>query len=189
LYWGSPQGYSEDNRTVLMVDSGHGAMAADFNGDGRLDLAVSCHTRNGTHITNSKVFYNDGHRFKHAQFVDLPTVGSHYMQRADVGNIYDRSYRETYISSIFTYNRPYTLGRLEARAQTPGKSHLEWAVRTAGSKAELERQPWRELGAEQSHKFELPAAARCLQYRAVFVSDNGDRYPVLQRVEVTFLNP
>jgi hypothetical protein len=189
LYWGSPKGYSDDNRTDLMVDSGHGAMAGDFNGDGLIDLAVSCHSRNGTHLTNSKVFYNDGHRFKHAQFVELPTIGTHYMQRADVGNIYDRSYRETYTSSVFTYDGSYARGQLEARAETPGKSHLEWAVRSAGSKAELEQQPWRELGSQLAPKFELPAAARCLQYRAVFVSDNGDRYPVLHRVEVKFLKP
>jgi len=189
LYWGGPKGFSEDNRTELMVDSGHGAMAGDFNGDGLLDLAVSCHSRNGTHLTNSKVFYNDGHRFKHAQFVNLPTVGSHYMQRADVGNIYDRSYKETYTSSVFTSDKPYTRAHLEARADIPAKSRLEWAVRAAGTESELERETWKELGTQPISTFELPAGARCLQYRAIFVSDNGDRYPILRRVEVSLSNP
>jgi hypothetical protein len=188
LYWGSAKGYSDENRTDLMVDSGHGAMAGDFNGDGLIDLAVSCHSRNGTHITNSKVFFNDGHRFKHAQFLELPTIGTHYMQRADVGNIYDRSYRESYISSVFTYDRPFTQAQLQTTADVPGKSHLEWAVRSADSKLELERQPWKNLDAKQMLKFALPGTARCMQYRAIFVSDNGDRYPVLRRVKITVSN-
>jgi hypothetical protein len=32
--------------------------------------------------------------------------------------------------------------------------------------------------------FGLRLEDRCLQYRAVFRSDNGDRYPVLDRVEI-----
>jgi hypothetical protein len=188
LYWGGTEGYSEENRTELTVDSGHGSMAGDFNGDGRIDLAVSCHSRNGTHLTNSKVFYNDGKRFKQAPWVELPTIGSHYMQRADVGNLYDRSYRETYTSSVFSWNRPCTLGRLKAIVQSPGKTRLEWAVRSADSKAELFLQPWNDLGLQSERTFELSAAARFLQYRAVFVSDNGDRYPILDRVEIALSN-
>ena len=33
-------------------------------------------------------------------------------------------------------------------------------------------------------EFALDPVDRCLQYRAVFVSDNGDRYPILDRVEI-----
>ena len=33
-------------------------------------------------------------------------------------------------------------------------------------------------------RFDLAADDRCLQYRAVFVCENGDCYPVLDRVEV-----
>jgi len=188
LYWGSSKGYSEENRTELTVDSGHGSMAADFNGDGRIDLAVSCHSRNGTHLTNSKVFYNDGKRFKRALPVELPTIGSHYMQRADVGNLYNRSYRETYTSSLFSWDRPCTLARWKSIVKAPGKSYLEWAVRSASSKMELERQPWNDLGSQSEHTFQLSNTARCLQYRAVFVSDNGDRYPILDRVELALTN-
>jgi hypothetical protein len=188
LYWGSPKGYSEGNRTELTVDSGHGSMAADFNGDGRIDLAVSCHSRNGTHLTNSKVFYNDGKRFTRSLPVELPTIGSHYMQRADVGNLYDRSYRETYTSSVFSWSRAFMSARCKASVTTPGKSHLEWAMRSAGSKVELETVPWQDLGSQSEFVFQLPATARCLQYRAVFVSDNGDRYPVLDRFELALTN-
>ena len=188
LYWGSSEGYSEQRRTELMVDSGHGSMAGDFNSDGLLDLAVACHSRNGTHLTNSKVFYNDGQRFRSARFVGLPTVGTHYMQRADVGNLYDRSYRETYTSSTFSWDQPRRLAQLKAAATAPGKSRLEWAVRSARSKLEIDREPWKNLGTQLHHSFPLLSTARCLQYRATFVSDNGDRYPILDRVELVLSN-
>jgi hypothetical protein len=73
---------------------------------------------------------------------------------------------------------------LKAIVQTPGKSRLEWAVRSAGSKTELARQPWKDLGLQSEHTFQLSAAARCLQYRAAFVSQDGDHYPILDRVEL-----
>jgi hypothetical protein len=96
LFWGSADGFLAHRRTDLMVDSGHGAVAADFNGDGLKDLAVYCHSRNGDHLTNSLVYYNDGGRFSHPHFVRLPSVGASFPLRAEVGNIYDRSYKETY---------------------------------------------------------------------------------------------
>lgn len=33
-------------------------------------------------------------------------------------------------------------------------------------------------------QFSLGAGDACLQYKAAFISDNGDRYPVLDRVEI-----
>ncbi len=192
LFWGSAQGFSELNRTDLMVDSGHAALSADFNGDGLIDLAISCHCRNGTHFANSRVYYNDGRRFTHASFVELPTVGTHYMHRADVGNIYDRTYRQTYVSSVFEWEEQRTRATLSYRAEAPGESRLEFAVRAAASVAELVKRPWLELHETNStsaqQTFRIGSRDRCMQYRAVFVSDNGDRYPALDRVEVTLSN-
>jgi hypothetical protein len=181
LFWGGPNGFSELNRTDLMQDAGDAAMAADFNGDGRMDLAVACHTRDGNHFTNSLVFYGDGARFTKSVPQKLPTVGPHYMYRNDVGSIYDRSYRKVYTSSVFTFNRACTPGSLDVQAETPGKTRMEVSWRSASTREGLATRPW------QSHpgnKFTLAPSDRYLQYRAVFVSDNGDRYPVLKRVEV-----
>lgn len=186
LYWGGPSGFLDLNRTELTVDASHGSMAADFNGDGRIDLAVCAHSKNGTHDTKSKVFYSDGHRFAHPDFVELPTIGPHYMQRADVGNTFDRSYQQTYMSPVFTWDGPWSHATLMYRADLPGRSRLEFAVRFAKSKAEMDARPWIKLGATSKSGFDLDADARCLQYRAVLISDNGDRYPALDRVEVVF---
>ena len=40
LYWGSAAGFAPRKRTILICDSAHDAMAADFDRDGRLDLLL-----------------------------------------------------------------------------------------------------------------------------------------------------
>ena len=44
LYWGGPDGFRPRRRTALINDSAADGLAADFNRDGLLDLAVVNHT-------------------------------------------------------------------------------------------------------------------------------------------------
>lgn len=182
LFWGSAHGFTDDNRTDLMQDGGHGSMAADFNADGKLDLAVACHTRNGTHLTESLIFSNDGARFRRSLPQRLPTTGPHFMQRADVGNVYDRSWRQSYVSSVFHWDGERQGVSVKWKAEVPAGSRLEMWLRSAAVRGELGSRPWVLYnGGEMA----LAPLDRFLQYRAVFLSSNGDRYPVLERVEVS----
>lgn len=181
LYWGGPEGFSTRGRTILMADSAHDALAGDFDRDGRLDLAVSSHTRDGNHHTSSRVFYNDGHRFSRPRIVDLPTIGSHWMWDQDMGHIYNRRFEQTYESSPFTWARSADAGRLNVKADTPGGSTLLFDVRSSPTADGLRSQTWRKV---ERQEFPLQAGDRVLQYRATFKSDNGDRYPILDRVEI-----
>ena len=183
LYWGSAEGYSNDNFTPLLQDSGTGTQSGDYNGDGLIDIAIACHTRGGSHHTSSRIYYNDGHRFTSPRCQLLPTLGPHNMMNADVGNQYDRRYRQTYVSSVRTWQAERTRGRLTHRAEMPGRSRLTFSVRSAPVEAQLEAAPWREAG---ETGFLLDRRDRCMQYHAVFLSDNGDRYPILDRVTIQF---
>ena len=145
-------------------------------------MAVSSHTKHGDHHTVSKVFYNDGDRFAHPKIVELPTVGAHFLWRRDIGHIYDRKYRQTYDSSVFQWDHAVGSGQLRFKAELPKGTQLKFSVRSAASQPQLQRQPWRP--ARGSHRFSTAPTDRCLQYRAVFQSDNGDRYPVLDRVSI-----
>ena len=64
LFWGSATGYDPARRTELICDSADDALAADFDHDGRLDLAVVNHARDGGHDTVSRVFFNDGEQLR-----------------------------------------------------------------------------------------------------------------------------
>jgi hypothetical protein len=181
LYWNEPDGFAARRRTALICDSAHDALAGDFDRDGRLDLAVSCHSKDGDHRTVSRVFYNDGNRFTRRRERLLPTHGSHWMWGQDMGHIYDRKWRQTYESSLLRIDGTATGGRLLYAADMAAGTKLSLAIRSSPSEAELSQQPWREI---TDGAFSLANGDRHLQYRAVFHSDNGDRYPVLDRVTI-----
>src|SRR5262249_24061370 len=142
---------------------------------------VACHTRHGDHRAQSRVFYNDGNRFESPRLQKLPAPGPHLMWASEIGNIYDRKYRHTFESRVFDYERPPRAGRLRHKAETGTGATLTYEVRSAATRKELLTQKWR---AVRDGTFALGAGDRCFQYRAVFRSDNGDRYPVLDRVEI-----
>ena len=181
LYWGGPQGFETRNRTILITDSAHDSMAGDFDQDGRLDLAVSCHTRDGNHHTDSKVFYNDGNRFRNPRVEHLPTIGTHWMWIQDVGHIHHRQWKQVYGSSVFAWDRKVSAGRLTFLAEQPKGTGLSFQVRSSADSKGLADQAWRPL---RDGAFDLSPADRRLQYRAVLESDNGDLFPVLDRVEI-----
>ena len=58
---------------------------------------------------------------------------------------------------------------------------MEFAVRSAADVEQLKSQAWVKLTGDS---VAVTKADRVLQYQAIFHSDNGDRYPVLDRVEI-----
>jgi hypothetical protein len=182
LYWGSATGFATRRRTTIFADSVNDSMAGDFNGDGRIDLIVNCHTRHGDHRTQSRVFYNDGRRFEDPTIQKLPTSGPHLIWATDVGHIYHRKYQHAFESRVFDWSGKMSGGTLSVKATSPPGTRLEFFVRAAGVKEALARQAWNPV---KKNSFGLGPDQRCLQYRAVLHSDNGDRYPVLDKVEIT----
>lgn len=181
LYWGSDTGFATRRRTTLFCDSVNDSMAADFNGDGKIDLAVNCHTRHGDHRTKSNVFYNDGARFAEPKIQKLPTNGPHLLWAEDVGHIYDRKYRQSFTSRIFNTRKKVRSLRLKYTGETPDRSRLEFFVKFAAEKEQLTSVGWQ---AVTNEKFPIKDGLRFFQYRADFLSPNGDRFPVLDRVEL-----
>lgn len=181
IYWGSAEGFATRGRTTLICDSVNDSLAGDFDGDGLIDLAVSCHTRHGDHRAESRVFYNDGRRFANPRIQKLPTNGPHLMWATDLGHIADRKFRERYISPVFRWDRACTGGKLQFQAQVPAGTRLDFEVRAADRESHLAEQAWVKL---DGIRLPLRNTDRCLQYRAVFQSTNGDRYPLLDRVDV-----
>ena len=182
LYWGSPEGFKPENRTDLIIDAGHDGLAADFDKDGLIDLAVSCHTKHDDHHTFSKVFYNDGHRFENPRVEKLPTIGPHWTYNKDMGHIYDRSWRQTYTSSVFHWSRKSKKLTLTCVSDTPSGTELTFEVRSSANRGDLDDNRWRSL--DRSGVSTVNTNDRYLQYRAKFNSDNGDRYPILKKVTV-----
>ena len=181
LYWGGPEGLETRNRTILICDSAHDALAGDFDRDGRLDVAVACHTKDGDHHTVSRVYYNDGNRFADPRVQFLPTTGTHWMGDQDMGHIAHRRWEQTYESSVFRWEETAGGATLEYAADAPEGTRLSFELRSAETPRALQGLAWKPFEGTAS----VENIHRCLQYRATFKSDNGDRYPVLKRVTIS----
>jgi hypothetical protein len=183
LYWGSKkEGFKISDRTLLFNNSASHGFAADFNRDGRIDLAVANHTLNGNHNTNSKVFYNDGIRFRAPVITEIFTKGPHWSQNEDMGHIYNRSWTQSYESSVFLWNNNRKSGVLNFIGLVKNGSKLEFEIRSAKDSTELYKSQW--LKINDSGQFKLKDEDRVLQYKAVFISENGDCYPILDKVNI-----
>ncbi len=185
LYWGSPEGFSQGNRTVLIGESGGtDALAADFDRDGRLDLAVSAHTLDGFHSKGTaKIYYNDGNRFKGpgTKITYLPSPGAHWIWNYDMGHIYNRKWEESYTSAVFDVDSRRTRGVIRCEAEIPQGAQLVLYQKSASAGEDIGSCTWKEI---QNGEFTLNAGARSFQYRISLISDNGDRYPVVKSVSI-----
>lgn len=181
IYWGSKSGFATRRRTTFFCDSVNDTMAGDFNGDGRIDLAVNAHTRHGDHRTQSRIFYNDGRRFENPTIQKLPTNGPHLMWAGDVGHIYHRRYRQAFESRVFSWKGKAASGKLMCKAVRPDGTRIVVSVRSAPDDESLAKRDW---FAVMNDAFSLQPDDRRMQYRLELHSDNGDRYPVVDRIEV-----
>jgi hypothetical protein len=106
-----------------------------------------------------------------------------YLQ--DMGHIYDRRWRQTYESSVFHWDRAVAGGKLDCEAEVPQGTKLTLSIRAAANKRDVANRSWQSV---PSGEFSLKPTDRCLQYRATFTSDNGDRYPILDWVRIDLQN-
>jgi hypothetical protein len=181
IFWGSKHGFTALNRTMLTVDSASEVVIADFNRDGRLDLAFVAHSIDPGHVCDSPVFFNDGRRFQSPIVQYLPAVGPHYMWVQDIGNIYHRRHEETFTSRVFTWTESVRDGSVAIDAKRPFGARLRCLVRSAANPASLPGSAWREVN---GGSFPLGPGDRALQYRLDLLSANGDAYPMIRRVDV-----
>lgn len=201
VYWGSPNGLSEDKILELPTNSGTGSQVADYNGDGYNDLLLYCHRSEGSpnkpgmfgdHVTDSFLYWGGPHGFSFDRKDLIPGRGVHYDGGADIGNIYDRGFEFDYISPPHEYGGDRRGMRIDWKATTPHGSHVKLQIRTASDEEMLVKAPWVGLEGEGSFfetpgsRLDTPAAHSWIQYRAVLVSPNGAVSPVLDEVSLRF---
>lgn len=184
LYWGQEKGFSIDQRTTFIGNSGTDALAADFDKDGLIDLAIAQHTIHGSHAkAQSAIYYNDGRRFQSSDVRKhmISSPGVHWMWNKDMGNVSDRSWSESFTSCVFNWERTKTKLTITYEAQETMGAHIEFLYRTADSATSLNEKEWLPY---QNKTVGISDMDRYLQYKAILHSLNGDWYPLLQSVNV-----
>jgi len=132
LYWNREGKFYELDRELLYAHSASGCMAADFNEDGYIDLALANHKVDGDHTGYSSVWWNGPEGFNIKNQTHLPSLGPHGMISTNMGNIMNRSGDEHYISEAFKMDEDCTVSFVKVEAEIPEKTSVTATVRVNG---------------------------------------------------------
>ena len=144
IYWNRKGRFKVMDRQDLVTHSVSGCIAADFNQDGRTDLAVANHKVFGDHKGYSEVWWNGAEGFLSSRTTKLPTCGPHGMSAIEPGNQLTRGPAEYYYSEPYRADRDLTVKHAEVVAECPPKTWVKLLTRAAATKEALERAEWRE---------------------------------------------
>ena len=193
IYWNRPgRGFSATDFTRLFTHSASGCVAADFNEDGWIDLAVANHKIEGDHIGWSAVWWNGPDGFSTSRQTRLPTAGPHGMICVDPGNIMDRGHEEYYESEPFQLPSETRPVCVEWQAQTPHKTWVKAQLRHAPSRNTLGQAPWVELEDAHDSKTSQQKVPGCelrggwIQYRLALGAFNSLSTPRVWEVTVKY---
>lgn len=183
IYWGGATGLDSNRHTYLPVDGAAGAFAMDFDANGTLDIAISSHTTDGSHHTQSPVYYNRDGRFGEPQEkVLLPTIGPQQMYSSGAGDQYGRKLQEWYESAFIPLEGCQQI-RISATGRVRTGTALRLSYRTAAAESELADAVWQEATSGEWRT--IPTGSQVLQYRVSFHAIwRSGQYPELDRVEI-----
>ena len=143
IYWGQPGGiYSVNHRKRLFTHSACGCIAADFNNDGWVDLAVASHKIYGNHTGHSQVWWNGPNGFSEERKQKLPTKGPHGMLGVNPGNVMNRGAEEYYVSNSHCLPEKSQITSIRWKADLPPNTWVKAQVRCAKSREMLEQAVW-----------------------------------------------
>jgi len=191
IYWNKPdRGFSASDFTRLFAHSASGCVAADFNENGWIDLAIANHKIEGDHIGWSGVWWNGPEGFSETRQTRLPTKGPHGMICVDPGNIADRGNEEYYESEPCELPAAVALGEIRWEAEVPAKTWVRAQLRSAASEAGLQAAAW--TGPEGGESWYDNGdqvggdAGPWVQYRLAFGAVNSLRTPRVSEVVVGY---
>ncbi len=193
LYWAGPAGaFSKKNYTPIRTHACAGCLAADFNEDGYVDLAVCNHKMLGNHNCESFVYLNGPKGFGCRPAVRLPTTGAHGMIPVQPGNIRDRGPEEFYVSEPFQLAKGALATRIEWEAELPPKTWVRARLRFSGSKEGLEKTSWQGPDGKESWfkdgdvVGEIAQSGRWMQYQLALGAVNSGNTPRVREIRVLY---
>jgi len=154
-----------------------GGRVADFNNDGNVDIYFDDFRPSDS----AKVFWGPDWN----GVTELPCYSGHHGMARAIGNIYDRSYREDYVSSVFDGTTPTNWHTVSWDDSTPSGSFVEVAVRTGATAApDSTWGGWYAVANGDTLPDSLDS--RYIQYRATLKYQNPASLPMLFEVRIDY---
>ena len=196
LYWGKRVSgaepfFSPHRMTPIRTHSAAGCVAADLDGDGRIDLAIANHKTYGDHLGESWIVWNRDRGLDFNNPTKLPTAGPHGMYNNPPGNQRDRGEEEFYTSEPFEMpSAGMTVRGIDWDTELPPKTWVRAQVRSAKSHQALESAVWHGAAGAGSwcEPGEQPAnlTGPWIQYRLALGATNSAATPRISEVRVRF---
>ncbi len=190
IYWNRPdRGFSTEDRTRLFTHSASGCVAADFDGDGRVDLAIAYHKVEGDHVGHSAVWWNGPDGFDAGRVTRLPTTGPHGMTAVPTGNMLDGGPEEYYVSAPREVPRGQSITSIAWEADCGPGTWVRAQIRSADSEESLGHAAWQgpegdNTWYETPRPVSVPCAGSWIQYRLALGATNGGNTPRVTEVRV-----
>ena len=200
IYWNRQgKGFSEYDRQCLQTHAVAGCLVADFNEDGKIDLAVANHKVLGDHRGYSEVWWNGSDGFDPKNTTRLPTKGARGPSICSPGNVRDRGPEELYMSAACQLPAGAALESIEWKADIPAKTWVKAQLRTAHSEEKLAESEWRgpdgedswfesgdRIGGPGSKGSAEDQAGSWVQYRLTLGAVNSVASPKVTEVRVNY---
>ncbi|MBN2466026.1 VCBS repeat-containing protein [candidate division WOR-3 bacterium] len=157
-----------------------GGRVADFDGDGNVDIYFDDFRPS----TTAKVLWGPDW----TETTELPCYSGHHGMARPIGNIYDRSYRENCVSSVFDGGATTNWHAVTWDDSTPGGSSVQVAVRTgAMATPDPTWSGWYALANGDTVPDSMNS--RYMQYRSGLAYQNPASLPMLFEVRVDYGQP
>ncbi len=185
IYYGSDDGLSINNRKEIPTCGAHSVAIADYDDNGEIDLLFSSLGDPEGKTTNyySMLYYQKNGEFILSD-VKFPTHNGHHNKNRDLGNIYDRKFRDPYVSSVFDAGEEVIWEKASWKANEPNDCSLVLEIRTGNTKIpDNNWSGWREV--DKNKNITGVLKSRYIQYRAIFYYDGKGR-PKLEEVKVVY---
>ncbi|MCW5852123.1 MAG: VCBS repeat-containing protein, partial [Anaerolineae bacterium] len=196
IYWNRPgQGFSAADRSRLFTHSASGCVAADFNEDGWVDLAIAYHKVNGDHVGHSAIWWNGPDGFVEGRVTRLPTSGPHGMTAVGIGNIADRGPEEYYTSRPWRLPEGNRVTGIAWQAELAPRTWVKAQLRAASTEAGLTDAPWFGPAGpgswfEAGQAVEVyPEVRGWVQYRLALGAFNSGGTPRVTQIDLVYESP
>lgn len=180
IYWNREGVFGDFDRQELITHAPSGCLAADFNEDGRVDLAVANHKIFGDHLGYSEVWWNGPEGFLPTRTTKLPTRGPHGMSGVEPGDILTRGPEEYWLSEPRRSDAALTVDGVAVAADCPPKTWVKATARAAATEEALADAEWSE-----PEGLAVPAGGY-LQIRLELGAKLSLSSPRVTRIEVKF---